>query len=144
MMDYEYQPYGSLIELTAKIMKQRLQRKFNALELGITVDQWLILDVLLQTDGISQYNIAQKTYKDAPTVTRIIDLLEKKSLIERRTDTDDRRKYSIFLSKRGKEKAEKVLPLVQEYRKKGWEGLKKEDYEKLKEILTTIQQNFTP
>ena len=143
MMDYEYQPYGSLIELTAKIMKQRLQRKFNELELGITVDQWLILDVLLKKDGVSQYSIAQKTYKDAPTVTRIIDLLEKKSLIERRTDLEDRRKYSIFLSEKGRAKTERVLPLVQEYRKKGWEGLEKEDFEKLKEILTTIQQNFS-
>ena len=142
MMDYEYQPYGSLIELTAKIMKQRLQRKFNSLDLGITVDQWLILDVLLHSDGVSQFTIAQKTYKDAPTVTRIIDLLEKKGLIERRTHADDRRKYSIHLSGEGREKAERVLPLVQAYRKQGWEGLQKEDYEKLKEILTTIQKNF--
>ena len=142
MTDYEYQPYGSLIELTAKIMKQRLQRKFNSLDLGITVDQWLILDVLLHADGVSQFTIAQKTYKDAPTVTRIIDLLEKKALIERRTHADDRRKYNIYLSEKGREKAERVFPLVQTYRKQGWEGLQKEDYEKLKHILTTIQKNF--
>lgn len=142
MMDFEYQPYGYLIERTAKSMKQYLQRKFNEGNLGITVDQWLVLDVLHQSNGISQYEIAKRTYKDAPTVTRIIDLLGKKQLVQRETNPNDRRRFNISLTKEGKEKVANILPIVQEYRRLGWSGLSEPDYTKLREILGIIQRNF--
>ena len=41
-----------IIERTAKRIKQHMQRRFNAMDAGITVDQWVILDLLNQTDGI--------------------------------------------------------------------------------------------
>ena len=141
-MDLELQPYGYLIERTAKAMKQYLQRKFNEINLGITVDQWLILDVLNQTDGISQYEIAMKTHKDAPTVTRIIDLLGKKKLVQREPHPNDRRRFSISLTENGREKVSQILPIVQEYRRRGWSGLTEPDYTKLHEILMAIQKNF--
>ena len=141
-MDFEFQPYGYLIERTAKAMKQYLQRKFNERNLGITVDQWLVLDVLNQSDGISQYEIAQKTHKDAPTVTRIIDLLGKKQLVQRENHPNDRRRFSISLTEHGKEKVSKILPIVQEYRRRGWSDLTEPDYKKLREILMAIQKNF--
>jgi len=141
-MEEVLRQYGFYIERTAKCMKQNLQRRFNAMKFGITVDQWVILDVLYEHDGMSQYEIADRTYKDAPTVTRIIDLLCKKDLTTRVIDEQDRRRFNIFLTPEGKIKVEEMLPVVREFRHRGWEGLCKEDHEKLMVILDKIFNNF--
>lgn len=134
--------YGFHIERTAKKIRQTLQRKFNAENAGITVDQWVILDVLNDRNGMSQYEIADKTYKDAPTVTRIIDLLCKKGLAERMVNENDRRRFNIFLTEAGKKKVQEVLPIVKDIREKGWDGLNGEDYSNLMRILSGIFKNF--
>ena len=134
--------YGFFIERTIKKIKQKLQRKFNGLNAGITVDQWVILDSLNKEAGLSQYEIAEKTYKDAPTVTRIIDLLCKKELVERVMGENDRRRFNIFLTDKGEEKVAEMLPHVIEMQALGWGALKDEDYKQLMRILDTIFNNL--
>lgn len=141
-MEENLKQYGFYIERTAKRMKQHLQRKFNSLNYGITVDQWVILDVLHDDDGMSQYEIADRTYKDAPTVTRIIDLLCKKGLTKREIDESDRRRFNIFLTTQGREKVNEILPVVMEFRNQGLRGLCNEDYQRLMRVLDTIFDNF--
>ncbi len=66
---------GYQIELTAKLMRQRFKRSLHKAKAGVTIDQWVLLQQLSLGDGISQLELATAVYKDAPTVTRIIDLL---------------------------------------------------------------------
>ena len=134
--------YGFHIERTAKRIRQKMQRKLNAENCGITVDQWVILDTLYENDGMSQYEIADKTYKDAPTVTRIIDLLCKKELAQRVVDENDRRRFNIFLTDEGKEKVLEVLPYIREIRQLGWDGLDQDDYQSLMRIVSIIFKNL--
>ncbi|RMG24934.1 MAG: MarR family transcriptional regulator [Bacteroidetes bacterium] len=134
--------YGFFIERTSKKIKQKLQRKFNAINAGITVDQWVIINALKKEPGLSQYEIAEKTYKDAPTVTRIIDLLCKKNLVMRVMDENDRRRFNVFLTDDGQEKVIELLPVVLEMQEKGWGELTKEDYDHLLRILDLIFSNL--
>lgn len=135
--------YGFRIERTAKIIKQVMQRRFNALHFDLTVDQWVLLDCLRQEDGQSQNELAEKTFKDAPTVTRIIDLLCKKELTERRDDPTDRRRFKIYLTDGGHAKIKEILPVVIELRKKGIADLSREDYDNLIRILDTIFEKIS-
>ncbi len=134
--------YGFLIEKTGKKLKQTLQSLFNHLKEDITVDQWVILHELDKNGSLSQSELGNNTYKDAPTVTRIIDLLSKKNLISRKPDSSDRRKYKIELTKTGKKLIEKLTPYVVEFRKLGWTGLNKKDLKQLKAILDKIYANL--
>lgn len=134
--------YGFLIEVTAKKIKQSLQKRFNDLELDLTVDQWVVLDHLTENDGVSQNALCDKIFKDAPTVTRIVDLLCKKNLIERRGDATDRRKFKLFLKEEGDEMVSLAQPVVLETQKNGWNDLSDSDYEELVRILTTVNRNF--
>lgn len=136
------EPYGFLIEKTAKKLKQHFQREFSRLDSGITVDQWGILDALSRKDGISQNEIAEITYKDAPTVTRIIDLLIQKGLIYREPDGIDRRRHNVFLSEAGRAKIEELMPTVNALRDQGWRKLSDKEYQQLVGILNTIYTNF--
>lgn len=138
----ELMHYGFRLERTAKKMKQTLQKRFAMLNEDITVDQWVILDCLYQTDRMSQNELADYTFKDAPTVTRIIDLLCKKEFTERQEDSEDRRKYKVCLTPTGKDLVERLLPTVREVRKQGLETLEKADFERFMRILDTIFRNF--
>ncbi len=134
---------GFIIERTAKRMKQSFKSILKEKDAGITVDQWVVLQELKKEDGLSQFEIAIRTYKDAPTVTRIIDLLCKKQLLERLPDPKDRRKFKIFLTKAGKAKIKEILPLVESFRKEAWNGLSDKEMNQLSTILNTIFKNLT-
>lgn len=136
-----HQLYGFLIERTAKRYKQVLQRVFHQKQFGITVDQWVILNHIDQNDQIFTNDLALGVMKDAPTVTRILDLLEERNLVKRLVDKEDRRKTILGLSVQGKDLVLKVRPVVIEMRKMGWQGLDNQDFAHLERILDRIYEN---
>ncbi len=134
--------WGYTIERTAKRMKQVYKRMLKEAGAGITVDQWVVLKLVSDRDGLSQLEIAEQTDKDAPTVTRIIDLLVQKELCERQADPEDRRRFSIRLTEAGRLKIKEVGPIVRAFRKRGWEGLSETDLEQLMRTLNLIYKNL--
>lgn len=135
--------YGYVLESTAKKIKLELQRKFNDIGVDITVDQWVVL-LELQTHGTqNQVELCEHCSKDAPTITRIVELLLKKELIIRDNCADDRRKYNISLSKKGKALIQKLLPTVIEFRKQGWHNLTEKDIAHIVRITQKIQNNLS-
>lgn len=135
--------YGFIIEKTSRKIKQSLQKRFNDLQIYITVDQWVILLELSQQNGLAQYEIAEKTNKDAPTVNRIIELLLQKELVIKSGNSEDKRKSIICLSKKGMELVANLQPEVIKFRREGWEKLNEKDLSDLKRIMQTIYNNFT-
>ena len=109
----------------------------------LTVDQWVVLDHIKPKPGISQNDLAVDTAKDAPTVTRILDLLVEKKLVRRQMADDDRRKFNIYLTDEGQELHTKALEVIGEIRRQSWEGLTDEDYDQLVRIMNTIHKNVS-
>lgn len=141
----ENRAYFFKIDTTIKKIRQQIQKKFDTLKIDLTVDQWVLLDHIYryESKGISQNELAEMTVKDAPTVTRIIDLLVKKGLSERNMAENDRRKFIITLTEAGKNKFDEAYPIVAEVRKKGWGDLNDEDYKTFVRILDSIYSNIT-
>jgi len=134
--------YGFIFETTARKIKVALQQKFNEHNIDITVDQWMVLLELHDNGTLNQVTLCKLCGKDAPTTTHILKLLIKKELITREVCEDDRRCFNISLSKKGKVMIQKVLPIVIEFRQKGWHELSKKDEEHLIRIATKITQNL--
>ncbi len=137
--------YFFKIDTTMKKIRQSLQKKLDDAQLDITVDQWVLLDHIFrnQKNGISQNELAEMTVKDAPTVTRIIDLLVKKGLAERAMAENDRRRFNITLTDDGIKKFHDAFPIVAEVRRKGWGDLSESDYQTFVRILDSIYNNIT-
>lgn len=133
---------GFVLERASKRMKQYFQEQLVKSGCGITIDQWVILQELNERDGLSQLEIAQATFKDAPTVTRIIDLLCEKDLTKRIVDTDDRRKFRIELTKKGRQKIEEALPIIEQAREKTWQGFDEQKLETLMQMLNEVFENL--
>jgi DNA-binding MarR family transcriptional regulator len=137
--------YFFKIDTTIKKIRQNLQKKLDDANIDLTVDQWVLLDHIHrhEQNGISQNELAEMTVKDAPTVTRIIDLLVKKGFAERTMATNDRRRFNITLTDSGRVKFNETYPIVVDIRRKGWGNLTDDDYKTFVRILDSIYVNIT-
>src|ERR671918_1689936 len=100
--------YGYLINLAAQRLKYELHRTFQAHGYDITPEQWAVLNRLWEEDGLSQVELAERTFKDKPGTTRILNLLEKKVVVVRRPDEKDGRVLRVFLTKVGRDLRDKL------------------------------------
>lgn len=134
--------YGYLINLAAQRLKYELHQAFQARGYDITPEQWAVLNRLWEEDGLSQVELAERTFKDKPGTTRILTLLEKKGVVVRRADESDGRVQRVFLTKIGKDLKEKLIPCAQEVLTKSGRNLSKEDVAKFKVTLNQILSNL--
>ncbi|UII33231.1 MarR family transcriptional regulator [Fulvivirga ulvae] len=110
--------------------------------IDVTSDQWVVLKKVSEEPGINQRELAKAIYKDPASVTRILDVLVKKELIEKRQGKD-RRIYEIRLSLRGEKLVEKTLGVAVDIRKSGLEGLSSEEIQIFKKALDQIFKNYS-
>ncbi len=133
---------GFFIYRTALVMKSALQRTLKNKGFNITAEQWAILRVLWEEEGLSQKEIGDRLFKDKPNVTRIVDALEKKRLVFRQAVYNDRRKYALYLTKEGKKLQAELLPTAQQMQEKATNSLTKSDLETLQNLLNIIYGNL--
>lgn len=133
--------YFFKIDTTIKKIRNYMQRGLTDADIDLTVDQWVVIDHLSQNSGISQIELGNITFKDPPTMTRILDLLVKKELVTRLSSSSDRRKFTINLTEKGKEVHKKANEIITEVRKQAWNNLNENDYDTLVKIMDTIYSN---
>jgi DNA-binding MarR family transcriptional regulator len=132
-----------LLDRTIRRVKQFSQKEFAKRNFGLTVDQWVILKRISESEGVSQVDISESTYKDPAAVTRIIDFLVKEALVERHMNEDDRRKFDVHLTLQGQATVDKIMPVVVQLRKTGIQGIERTALENLKATLNIIYQNMS-
>jgi len=135
--------FGFYLDRTLKAVRKDLFQRLKEAEAEITPEQWIILSALGEEDGQSQIDLANGSFKDAPTVSRIMELLEKKGLLTRKRAKGDRRHYRVFLTEKGREIVDKARPAIYTSRHVGWEGLSDQDYEDFRRIINRIFENYT-
>ena len=142
MKETETKNFGAFLDRTLRKVRLDMGRRLKEVGVDITPEQWIILSSLYETNGQSQSELGEGSFKNPPTVSRIIDLLCKKGFTDRRTDDGDRRRHRIFLTVQGKEVVEKAYPAIIATRQKGWDGLTDEDYQTFLRIINQIFHNF--
>lgn len=141
-MDTENNKIGYYLERTTRMVKLNFHSAFKSMGLNITPEQWVILDLLNTRNGQSQSTLAELSFKDAPSISRIIDTLVKKNYVKRKASSKDRRKFEIFLSTEGRIAIEKTTPIVNELRDKSWQDLSSDDYNHFIRIMNQIFKNM--
>ncbi len=87
-----------LIVQIAKQHRQEISTRFS--KLGIHVGQDMILMMLWEKDGVTQSEIIRSLNVEPPTITKMINRMEKTGLLERRRDLTDARVSRIFLTEK--------------------------------------------
>ena len=133
---------GYVIELTKEVLTRELRKLFHQEGFSITPNHWLILYRLWQEDGITQGQLAERTFKDKPSITRLVDYMVKQDLVKRVEDSVDRRRNIIYLTEKGKSLQEVLPKIVETHIEKATYKLKKREVEIAKTVLRKIMQNY--
>ncbi len=134
--------YFFWIDQLARAKKRATARFFNELELDLSVDQWILLKRLNEVQSTNQKQLSDSTFKDPASVTRTLDLLVKKDLVERKMGTEDRRTFELELTKKGKQIVDMVIPHAIEKRRMGLEGISREELNVFRIVAERMIKNF--
>ncbi|GAB4141965.1 MAG: hypothetical protein Fur0041_17130 [Bacteroidia bacterium] len=129
------------IENAIKTYRKFAQKRIDEQGLDITIDQWLILNCLHLNKDIPQNQLAEITFKNVASVTRMIDLLVKKEYLIRSMHADDRRRFVLEITEKGKEIVEKVNLIVKKNRSIALKGLNNDDVNQMQSSLRQIIEN---
>jgi len=75
-----------LVYRSARILRYKFQKDMQAVGLDMTQEQYFILFKLWRKDGQYQAELADDFLGDSPNITRILDGMERKKMVERRGD----------------------------------------------------------
>ena len=134
---------GTLIGRTSHAILNKLQKRFREEGHAITVEQWQLLINLNNTNDQYHQQLAENTFKEKSTTTRILDGLEKKALVKRVADTADRRQKRIQITAKGRTLLNNVKPLALDVQSRALKGLDLERLEVCQDILLQIYGNVT-
>lgn len=109
----------------------------------ITPEQFALLGLLWEQDGLLQREIAELLKKDRPNVTRILEKLESKGVIQRRTDPKDRRGSRVYLTDKGQEVRPPLEQIALSFRQSAYNGINDAEAELLKQLLNRITDNLS-
>lgn len=91
-----------LVYVMQKRMRRRMARALDTYD--VTLEQFVVLYNLVIEDGINQKKLSGRVDKDQATLARILDILENREYVERRTTEKDRRAFLVFITEKGREK----------------------------------------
>lgn len=81
---------------------------------NLTPHEFAVLNRLTEFPTLNQRNIAQLTYKDRPAVTRMLERMISKGLVEKQLCDKDRRAFQVALTEKGRKVRETVVPIARE------------------------------
>lgn len=130
------------MEQIVRKYRQMATQSLKSHHVGLSVDQWVVLKQISENNGSSQVEIGSSTVKDAPTTTRIIDQLVSKNLASKQLDPEDRRRYMVFVTEKGRQLIERLIPVVQEYRQVPLQGFTAAEQKQLVSLLQRMLKNL--
>ena len=110
-------------------------------KIGITYTQYLVLLVLWELENCSIKDIAKTLKLDSPTITPIVQKLEKMNLVKRQRSDKDERVVLVSLTKAGIDLEDQVADIQNKVACKT--HLKTKDFNELKETLNQLAQTMT-
>jgi MarR family 2-MHQ and catechol resistance regulon transcriptional repressor len=92
----------------AESLTYRLHKPLS--EHGLTASQFGVLESLLHLGPLCQTELGRKLLKSTGNITMVIDNLERRGLVHRERDSNDRRFITVSLTEEGRELIELVFP----------------------------------
>jgi DNA-binding MarR family transcriptional regulator len=134
-----------LIFLISKVCQKliiNLQKAFSENGIEVTPIQVMLLFYLQKNNGLSLTQISQGLMLENPTVTGLIDRLEKLGYVKRSDHPNDRRVYLVCLTEKGNKVANKALPIVKKINEQIKEGYSEKEMAGFKKVLIGAFNKF--
>ena len=134
--------YSVINGMASTAVARRLQKNFRNAGLEITIEQWSILYHLWKEDCLSQQQLCNRTFRDKPSITRLIDNLEKQHLVKRMPSKSDKRINLVCLTENAKVLQEQTINLAHQTMNEALVGVEKDDIEVVKLVFQRVYDNL--
>ncbi|MEW4486919.1 MarR family transcriptional regulator [Thalassoglobus sp. JC818] len=111
---------------------------------GLTANQYVVLSVLDDEDGITQQLLVDRVNSDPNTIRPILVALEKKRFIRRKPHPTDRRARSVHITPTGRKAFAKMRNESEEFRTQLIGELPPQDVRSLINLLNQVTLNMQP
>lgn len=135
--------YSVINGMASTAIARRLQKHFRQAGLEITIEQWSILYYLWLEDCLSQQELCNRTFRDKPSITRLIDNLEKQKLVKRLASKTDRRKNLVCLTEAAKNLQSVTIDLANQTMDEALTGVTRDEIETVKKVLHQVYENLS-
>ena len=105
---------------------------------GLQVPEWRVLATLSDGDGRRLGELAAITLQHQPTMTKIVDRMEKAGLVVRRQGAEDRREVRIHITAEGRRRVDAALEDAKAHEAEVLSGYEAPEKERLKDMLRTL------
>ncbi len=135
--------YSFITGKASTAIARRLQKNFKQAGMDITIEQWSVLYHLWKEEGQSQQQLCEATFRDKPSITRLVDNLEKLKLVKRVASKNDRRINLIYLTKEAQNLQEKTMEIANQTLNEALAGVTNGQIEIAKEVLQQVYDNLS-
>jgi len=130
---------GGMMREVVRSLKKRIKQQADII---LTIEQiGLLLVISMQKEEVIQQELACSMGKDKSAILRTIDMLEAKDLVKRVSDTADRRKKYLMITKKGERVIEQYLTIEHELTTLLQSGLSEEDITVFYKVVDHIKTN---
>ena len=111
---------------------------------NITPEQWTVLRSIAENhDGLTQKQISFHTDKDKATITRILEVLERKALITKQSNHSDKRSIIIYITSTGTELINQLKPFIHQlFEERVLQGISPLNLDIYKHVLLQMDENI--
>ena len=142
MQNYDFQNnIGFIVNKTAKAFVKALDSELRE-KVGVTVGQWKVMVMLVNQDGLTQKEIAERLGLEGPTLIPIIDKMEKDELVVRKIDPYDRRNNRIYRTEKANELWNEMVKCAAKIRQVSLKDIPEENINITKNVLENVYQNL--
>lgn len=134
--------YSFITGKASTAIARHLQKKFNTQQLNLTIEQWSVLHHLWKQDGISQQELCKATFRDKPSITRLVDNLEKLKLVRRVASKEDRRINLIYVTPEARKLEDQSMQLAEETLNEALQSVPAEQVDICKAVLQIVYDNL--
>lgn len=137
------------VDLSSELPRPKASREIQFADklkvIGLTPPDAGILRLLRIAAGLSQQELAGRLGIHPSRLVAILDGLEKQGFVERKPNPDDRRLYSLHLTKEGGKVLEQIGKIAREHQDALLSALSREEREALSALLLRVadQQGLT-
>jgi DNA-binding MarR family transcriptional regulator len=133
----EFLPYR--LSLLSNTVSQGIAHRYQQ-DHDISVTEWRTIVVLGRFPGSTASEVVERTAMDKVSISRAVNNLVEKGLLQRRTDPNDRRRLRLYLTReQGKNVLQSIVPLAAAYEIELLESLDAEERDVLNELLNKLQ-----
>jgi len=111
---------------------------------GVTADQFVLLALLAERDGITQQELVRRASSDANTVRAMLILLESRGLIVRGQHPTDGRARRVTLTRKGRQVYERLWAESEPLRQRLLDAFEPEETDTVVDFLARICEAMTP